>query len=307
VPGATNLQFLSLWVAIGSGVFEAEGLRPEVLVAPMPRSVGNRLFAGDADVAVLPPPMFLGMMAEAKPVRLFASLLANEPINLVLRKDVAAARNFPPRAPLKEKLAAFQGLKVGLAGEVSPRLRTLFATADLDAEKELTLVTIAGSQQVGALARGEVDLLFSHTPYLETALVEHDAVLVVDASSGEIPALADGQIHALATTREIASERSPLIHAVTRAIARAQRLIHSDAAAGLAALRASGAATGEPRLTAAILAVYGLAVPATPRISIDGIRRAREIYPAHPRHPDFSVVNPADFVAAEFAAAVGPN
>jgi hypothetical protein len=37
--------------------------------------------------------MFLGMMAEDKPILLFASLLANEPINLVLRKSIADARS----------------------------------------------------------------------------------------------------------------------------------------------------------------------------------------------------------------------
>jgi NitT/TauT family transport system substrate-binding protein len=227
--------------------------------------------------------------------------LANEPINLVLHKDVAEARNVPVAAPLPQKLAALKGLKVGLAGEVTPRLRTLFAAAGLDAAQELELVTVPGPEQVAAFAERKVDLLFSHTPYLEMALVQHGAVLLVDASSGEVPALADGQVHALATSAAMVQRNPQLIEAVTRAIYRAQRLIHSDEQAALEALIASGAATLERRLLAATIAVYGPAVPYTPRISLSGIERAREIFPAHPRAPDFRVVKASDFVSPEFA------
>jgi len=301
VPGATNLQFLTLWIAIGSGAFQAEGLQPEILVAPAPRTVGTMLLGGNADAAVLPPPMFLGMMAEEKPIRLFASLLANEPINLVLHESVAETRKFSAAATLREKLAALKGLKVGLASEVTPRLRTLFTAAGLDVAQELELVTIPGPEQVAAFANRKVDLLFSHTPYLETALVQHGAVLVVGASAGEVPALADGQVHALATTEEMIRRKPQLMEAVTRAIYRAQRLIHSDENAALEALIASGAATLERRLVAATVAVYGPAVPRTPAISLSGIERDREIYPAHPRPPDFTKVKASDFVNPEFA------
>lgn len=301
VPNAKNLQFFTLWVALGAKYFEQEGLEPKILYASTPRSTGELLFRGDADVALLPPPMFLGMMAEGKPIALFASLLANEPINLVVRKDVAAARKFSARSSLRERLQAISGLKVGLAGEVAPRLRALFAFAGLDADKELRLVTIEGPRQVQAFGRGEVDVLFAHTPYLETVLVQHQAMLVVDTSSGEVPALADGQIHALATTRASVERNSALMVSVARAIYRAQRLIHSDARATVDAILASGAAGPDRSLVETFAAVYGPAVPSTPSISLAGIERDAVLYPAHPRAPDFSRVKASDFVAATIA------
>jgi ABC-type nitrate/sulfonate/bicarbonate transport system substrate-binding protein len=301
VPNAHNLQFFTLWVALGAGLFQAEGLEPQVLVDSTPRNAGQLLLRGEADVAVLQPPMFLGHMAEGRPILLFASLLANEPINLVVRKDVAQARQLRPNAPLRERLEVIRGLRVGVAGEPPPRLRTLFSSAGLDATRDVELVIVRGPDQVQALAESRVDALFSHTPYLETALVKHGAVLLVETSSGEVPALADGQIHALATTPAMARDRSDLILAVTRAIQRAQRLIHSDLKATVDALIASGAAGPERELTEAIAAVYGPAVPRTPEVSLPGIERAATLYPAHPRAPDFSRVRASDFVAAEFA------
>jgi NitT/TauT family transport system substrate-binding protein len=273
VPSKTNLQFFALWVAVGSGAFQAEGLEPHILVAPTPRATGEMLFGGRADVALLPPPMFLGMMAEENPIRLFASLLANEPINLVVRRDMADAHRISARLSLRERLTALNGAKIGLAGEVAPRLRALYAFAGLSADKDAKLVVISGAGQVQALADGKVDALFAHTPYLETAMVRYDAVLLVDTSQGDIPALSAGQIHALATTRDLAQTKLTLILSVTRAIARAEHLIHTDPRATVDALIASGAARSDRRLVEAIVAVYAPAVPWDPRISLDGIVR----------------------------------
>jgi NitT/TauT family transport system substrate-binding protein len=300
VPNTNNLQFLTLWVALGAGFFQSEGLEPHILAAASPRSTGDKLFKGEADVALLPPPMFLGMMAEEKPILLFASLLANEPIDLILRKEIATGiRTIRAGAPLQERMQAIKGLRIGLAGEVAPRLRALFASAGMNADRDVQLVTVPGPQQLQAFQTGKVDALFAHTPYLETALVQNGAVLVADNSSGEVPELSNGQVHALATTREAARAHPQLIAGVTRAIARALNLIHADPKSAVDALIASGHARAElrPQLEA-IVAIYGSAVPRTPEISLSGIARDAALYPAHPRAPDFSHVRAADYVAA---------
>ena len=303
VPNTNNLQFLTLWVALGAGFFQKEGLEPQILAASTPRNTGALLLKGEADVAVLPPPMFLGMMAEERPVLLFASLLANEPINLVVRKDIAKARMTRASGPLRERLQTIRGLRIGLAGEVAPRLRALFASAGMNADQDAQLVVIPGPEQLQAFQTEKVDVLFAHTPYLETALVKYQAILLAD-NSGGVAALAGGQVHALATTREEARAKPKIIAGVTRAIARALSFIHEDPKAAVDAILASGLAKAERPQLEAIVAIYGPAVPRTPKISLSGIERDASLYPAHPRAPDFSRTKVADYVAAEFAQAV---
>jgi ABC-type nitrate/sulfonate/bicarbonate transport system substrate-binding protein len=276
-------------------------LQPEIMPAPNPRAVGQRLLKGEADAALLPPPMFLGMMAEEKPILLFASLLANEPINLIVRKDVAELRRIPVHASLRERLDKMRGLKIGLASEVSPRLRTLFAAAGMNADKDAQLVTIAGPDQVQALADRKVDALFAHTPYLETVLLQQHAVLIADTSGGEVSELSDGQIHALATTRQEARDRPQIVAAITRAIQRAQNLIHSDPKATVEAVLASGFAHTDREQLETIAGIYAPAVPRTPKISLAGIVRDAALYPAHPRAPDFKRVEASAYVANQFA------
>ena len=303
VPNTNNLQFLTLWVALGAGFFQKEGLEPRIIAAGSPRTTGALLFKGEAEVALLPPPMFLGMMAEKKPVLLFASLLANEPINLVVAKDIAAARRAGAGVSLRDRIQLIRGLRIGLAGEVAPRLKALFASVGMNAETDAQLVVVAGPDQLQALRSGKVDALFAHTPYLETALVNDGAILIADNSAGEVPALAGGQVHALATTRDAARGKPQIIAAVTRTIGRALTLIHENPKAAVDAIVASGMVTAErPRLEA-IVAIYGPAVPRTPAISLPGIERDATLYPAHPRAPDFSSTKAADYIAANFAAA----
>jgi hypothetical protein len=98
----------------------------------------------------------------------------------------------------------------------------------------------------------------------------------------------------------MAKNNANLIQSVTRAVYRAQTLIHSDGRATVDALLASGVAS-DRALTEALVAVYAPAVPPSPKISLTGIERDAVLYPAHPRAPDFTKVHASDFVAPEFA------
>jgi NitT/TauT family transport system substrate-binding protein len=304
VPSKSNLQFFTLWVALGSGFFQEEGLEPQLMVDDIPRNAGQYLLEGKADVALLQPPMFLGRMAEERPIVLFASLLANEPINLVVSKEVANARKIPLLAPLRDRLQALKGLRIGVAGEPPPRLRALFKSVGMDADRDIQIVIVDGPGQVQALVDKKVDGLFAHTPYLETAIVNYQAVLVADTSGGEVPELTDGQIHTLATTRQNAVQKRDMIAAVTRAIYRAEKRIHSDQKATVDAILASGATAADRPLVEALVVIYSRAVPQTPAISLAGIERDATIYPAHPVAPDFTRVAVGNYVAPQFAEEV---
>jgi hypothetical protein len=146
----------------------------------------------------------------------------------------------------------------------------------MDADRDIEIVIVDGPGQVQAFADKKANGLFAHTPYLETAIVNYQAVLVADTSGGEVPALTDGQIHALATTRENANTKQETTAAVTRAIYRAQKRIHSDRKATVDAIIASGATTGSRALIEAIASIYSSAVPQTPKISLTGISSARQ-------------------------------
>jgi NitT/TauT family transport system substrate-binding protein len=302
LPEADNLQDLPLFVALGARTFGDEGLDVTLAVAPTPNEVIGMLHGDAEQVAVLPPPLYLQLIADHFPLRVVASLLRNDAIDLVVRRALIAARALPAAtAPLAERLRALAGVRLGVAPGPIGRLRALYRSAGLDADRLVTIVPLMGQEQNQAFAAGKVDALYAHTPYLERALVDEDAVVYVNQSAGEAqPALAERMIHALVVTAPLVQRRPELVRKLVRAIARAEALVHRDPAAATAALARAIPARPPAQLARAV-ELYAPAVPATPRVSAAGLRAAVAFWPASKRAPDLSAVDWAAFVDDRFA------
>jgi ABC-type nitrate/sulfonate/bicarbonate transport system substrate-binding protein len=302
VPDADNLQFMSFWVAKGAGYFAEQGIEPKILVPDEPNRAKRMVLAGEADCAVLPPPMYLELIAERFPWVLVANLLENDAINLVVRRSVAVERKLKAASPLKERLVGLAGLRIGVAPNPPTRLRALFASAELDADSEIKMVILRGKEQNDAFADGRVDALYAHTPYLEKALVDQDAIMLVNQSKGEIPKLSVRQIHALAVSRRLQAQQRETVVALVRAIARAQQLIHRDRAAAVQAVLHEFPEMQRP-LVERVVEIYEPAIPQSPRVSAEGFQAALDLFPASRKPPDLSGIDLSEFVATEFVEA----
>ena len=300
IPERNNLQYLSFWVAQGAGLFKAEGLDVDVVVPDAANQSGMILMQGRVDVSLLQPPVYLGLIAEQHSFALFASLLANEPINLIVRADVAKKLALDPRAPLGDRLKAIKGLRLGVAPEPPRRLRVLYNSAGMNADDDLRIVTRRADDQLEAFTTGVVDALYTHSPILEDAIVRLGAVLLVNQSSGEVPPLANGQVHAFGATREFIAAHPETVAKITRAIWRAQQMIHHDTGATIAALLKAGIESPSRKHLETIVNLYRPAIPATPRVSAALVERNASLYPARPTMPDFTKVKAADFIDASF-------
>ena len=292
LPTADNLQFMSFWIALGAGYFRDEGLEVEVIVPPNPMGTGNFLLQSRADVAVMPPPMFLPMIAREDPIVVFGNLLQNDGINLVVQPEVMVERNLTINASVEERLRGISGLKVGVAPGPPTRLRVLFDSVGLNADEDIEMVIVGGHEQNQAFEDGLVDALYAHTPFLEIALLRQGAVLLVNQSAGEVPELGGvRQNHSLVTTREFASDGREVLVRIIRAIQNAQDLAHTDLAATVQAVIDSGIPDLERELVETIVEIYAPALPASPVVSPEGITRALELYPAHLEPPDLSGID----------------
>ncbi len=296
VPEPHNLQYLSFWVAHGAGLFKAEGLEIEIVYPDVPNQSGMLLMQQRVDVSLMQPPVYLGMIADQQTFQLFANLLANDPINLIVRTDVAQRLKLNPVAPLVDRLKAIKGLKIAVAPEPQRRLRVLFAHAGLDADRDVQLIVRRADDQMDALEKGEVDALYIHTPVLQDALVRKAAVMLVNQSGGEVPPLANGQIHALGATRAYIAAHTDVIRKMTRAIAQAQALIHRDRAAAVDALINAGVKAPSRAHLDTIVQVYAPAVPRSPEVSSAKLERNTRLYPARFTMPDFAKISAAGFI-----------
>jgi NitT/TauT family transport system substrate-binding protein len=300
VPEPHNLQLLSFWVAEGAGYFHDEGIELVLDVPPTPNEVRELLAKPDAPIAVLPPPIYLELIADKKPWRLVANLLRNDPINIVVRRSVVAARKIVLQAPVDERLRALRGVRIAVPPGPASRFRALVESVGLDAAKDFQIVTMMGDEENEAFASGRVDALFAHTPFLERALVDDDAVIVVNQSAGEVGRVAFRQIHVLAVRADFAAKQPKLVRALVRAIARAEKLIHADKrAAADAIMRALPSL--DRRHVDALVEVYEPAVPATPEVSADALAPALALYPANKVPPKLDGIDLRKYVLPRFA------
>ncbi len=300
VPDEVNLQFLSFWVALSTDQFADEGVTIELRVPSNHRDAALMVLNDEAPAAVLPPPLYLELFARPVEWVLVANLLANDPINLVVRRSVAEARGLNPELPLADRIEKLAGLRIGVAPNPPARLRALFHSVGHDADREVTLVILRGDEQNRALAAGKVDALYAHTPYLERALVDQDAVMVVDQSGGEVPELAGRQIHALAVSRRLAEAKPSLVTSLVLAVARAQRLIHEHPERAVESL-ARRYPELDRRHLETIVAIYEPAVPNDPQVSPGGLAAALELFPSSRAVPKLPSSAWPRLVAGQFA------
>jgi ABC-type nitrate/sulfonate/bicarbonate transport system substrate-binding protein len=300
LPDDDNLQYMSFWVAKAAGYFADEGLEVSITFPKTPAETRGLFERGETNVAVLPPPMYLELVAARFPLVLVCNLLRNDPINLIVQEKVWNERKLSRDVPVAERLRAIAGLRVGVAPNPPSRLRALFAAYGMDADRDIQMKIFHGYEQNDAFARGDVDVLFAHTPYVERALVDQGAKLLVHISGGEVPPLAMRQVHALVFTKALAEGSPSTALAMTRAIARAEKLVHADRAK-TAELLSREFPKRDPRHVRAIVDLYEPAIPDSPDVTSAGMLPALALFPASRPAPSLAGIDLEAYVAPSFA------
>jgi NitT/TauT family transport system substrate-binding protein len=240
-------------------------------------------------------------VGQGRPVLAFANLLRNDPINLVVRKEIAAERGLALSMPLEDRLNALRGLRIGVAPGPMSRLRVLLATAGLDAASDIDMVIVPGEEQNLFFEERRVDALYAHTPFLEKSLVDQGGVMIVRQSAGEVQELANRQIHMLVTTQEYAGTHPEVLTRMATAVYRAQQLIHADRQAAVQAIRRSGVQLQDPDTLETLVEIYEPAIPLTPEVSTEGALRELALFPSRRSMPDLSGIDMTAFVDNRFA------
>ena len=258
--GAENFQFMNFWVAQGLGLFEQEGIDLEVTVAA---TQGSFIQAG-ADIAIMPNPAFLNQAANGAPLKAFANTFQHDPANLIIRESIATNRGLSINMTLKQKLMGLQGLRVGVAQGPKRRLLKMFEVEGLDANTIIDIIEISGHNQNQAFEDDVIDAIFIHTPYLEHALINQGATLLIHNSKGEPAALSDLNIHLMVTTQNYLNNNEAIIQGITNALCKAQQIIKSDKALTILAIQNSGMTMNDPNTIGVIYDIYVDAIPSSP-------------------------------------------
>ena len=296
VPEAQSLQLLAFWVALGGGYFAREGLDVRVVLPDSPAHLRSSFAGGGAPVAVLGGPDYERLMADGFPLVLVANLLQNNPLVLVMRHEVATRMGLHERLPVRRRLDALRSVSAS-------RLRTARASPSSSTRRGSTRTSPRSSSARGDRSSSKAsrrETSSSFTPRrrdLERALVDDDGVVLVDPAGGEIEKFSERMIEALAVTRAFTSAHPEDVQRLVRALARAERAIHHEPALAMKAIL-SALPKLDAKHVAKLVSLYSRAVPPTPHVEAQLVKREAAFYPAGGQPLDLSSVNLEAFLFA---------
>ena len=228
VQSSLSFNFVPLYIAQTEGYFKDEGINLSVVLAGGGPKAMTGLVGGGGQFSASV--LFDGVMAHRRgldDVRAIATLsMFQGP--MAVRADLAKQRGLSLDKPLKERLQAMKGLRIGITtpGATSDLfMRYLFRSVGMDPDHDLEIVPLGGvSNQVAAIQGGRVDGCSCLPPVDVLTNVQGLTVSVVDRLK-DMPQLAGvsyGILYGLASYDKAHPE---VVNAMARAITRATLLI----------------------------------------------------------------------------------
>lgn len=306
VPDKESLQYLAFWVAKGGGSFEREGVEVELVVAP-PQQRGKApldglLENGEVDAAVLPPPVYLRMIAAKAPIVVVANLFRNDPYALVASPAAITAHKVAEGGAPRERLGALRGAVLAYPPAGYGRLKALLVSQGLDIDKDFKPTVLLARDLGAPFKEKSVEIAYLMSPQLEKVIASGEGVLVVDQARSDVAELGNRQTNVLVVTRRVATERRDAVVAAVRAIADAEKRIHAAEPEAVEALAHEFTNRERGELEAAVR-LYAPGVPETPEVRAQDLAPALALIPESVPKPELAGVDLAAFVAPDMAAA----
>jgi NitT/TauT family transport system substrate-binding protein len=237
LPAAT-LTFSAPFIAEDAGFYKKEGLKVTHRTVVGVGSV-NAVIAGSADFTMGTGPVFLRAAAQGQRLLALANLIDKPLVELVLRKDVAAAAGITAGMPLSERAKALKGKTIAIQGVgsiVHAWERLVASRGGLDVEKDVRIAPMDPPGMLAALDTRQVDGYATSLPFTTEAVVRDKAVMLASAV-GDAPDLLPFAYGLVYTRPDMCVKQREKCVRVARALAAANRLIVEQPAEALAILR----------------------------------------------------------------------
>lgn len=282
VAGSTSFAWLPLYVAHGAGFLRDEGLDVEIVTVAANTTPVAAILAGSADIAGIGVQAAFAAADKKQPVRLLTPMTTEFTSVIFARKAVLEQKGVTAKSPLKDRVKAMAGLRLATtAVGAGPDLmyRFLFAKygEGLNIDRDAQVVPIGDARNtLAGMSKGAIDVSAFSPPVPQKAFADGYAALLIDTINGDIPETKGMVYTALAVTDQKVKTDAPMLEAFVRAIDRANKLVRSDLPAAGKAARGFMSQM-ESNLYDAGVAAMVPAVPVTPHVSIDGLKKNMEI------------------------------
>lgn len=218
-----------LYIARAKHYFEDEGLDVNLVITGGAANAVAAVLSGSAQVCSAGLSDDINAAMHGRSLIAFATLTHRDPDNIVMAKRVAEAKGITTATPLAAKIASLKGLRIGISsvGAIPDQvLRWLLTSHGINPDREVQTVPVHDpATALSALAHGEIDAFAFGPPAPEAAVQAGTAIVLVDLAHGEV---SPGYRIDLMATKAYLDSNPTVGQRLTRAIARAEKLIQSD-------------------------------------------------------------------------------
>jgi len=276
LPAAT-LTFSAAFVAEDAGFYKREGLKVTNRTIVGVGSV-NAVIAGSADFTIGTGPVFLRAAAQGQRLFAIANLVDKPLVELVLRKDVAAAAGITDAMPLHTRARALKDKTIGIQGVgsiVHAWERLVASRGGLDIEKDVRIAPMDPPGMLAALQTKAIDGYATSMPFTTEAVIKGSAIMLASAAS-DAPDLLPFAYGLVYTRPDTCVKQREKCVRIARALAGANRFIHEQPAEALELLRKRFDKM-DPVLLAAAWQVASQAHAKDIRVTVPGLENSQKV------------------------------
>jgi NitT/TauT family transport system substrate-binding protein len=269
--------YTPLYLAIDAGFMKEEGIDAELIQFRGGGAAIAGLASGSVEFCACAIQNAINAAVKGSGVRLIGTVIGQYASNVVLREEVAKRLKITKDTPVPQRLAALKGLKIAGSGAGSSTdflIRYLAKRAGLSPERDFTVLFLAGGGPIlAAFSQARIDGFVLSSPTSDIAIQRYKGVLLLDMSRGELEELRGYPSIALSAKQSFLKAKGDVARRFLRALGKASRMIHADAARARQILRKRFAGVADEVYEAAWAANID-AYPQTPAIEEANVTRA---------------------------------
>ncbi len=274
---AEGMQFLAYYVAQDLGFFSQQNIEVKSIVLTGVASF-NAVVSGSAEFSFSSGASLTRAAAKGQRMIALAQMNSLPAWDIVVRKDIADAAHFDPKAPIAERAKVLKGLKIGTQGINAldhAYLRIVAKMGGFDVES-ITVSSMAPVDTLAAFSRKAIDGFVSAPPWPQQVEDEGTAVAVAVGPDGEPSSLVPIASSLLITRPQVCTDHRSLCEKMGHAMVLAAKAVHERPQDAIAVLQKRFDKV-KPSVVARSLESLTKVMPLMPKVDPKAIRKGDEI------------------------------
>ena len=235
---AVSFAFTADYVAEDAGLYKQSGLDVEIKF--LAGNAGfNAMVSGAVDFAFSSGTNLDRAAARGQKMLAIANMNNLPPWDVVIRKGIADAAHFDPKAPLAERVKVLKGRTLvvdGIGSAAHSFLRVLAMAGGVDPDS-ITVSALQPQEMLAAYQRGQIDGISLGPPWPQTLEQDGGVVVVASGINGDPAWLTPIGSSTVITRPQFCAEHRSVCEKMGRALSAASRFVHERPEDALAILQ----------------------------------------------------------------------